>query len=86
MTHRGQLSFDRLDALVDADDRFDLAAIKKIAAEADASAFLDSRLDLGGAIGISATPTYVINGKVVEGARGLETLQRTIANAEAEME
>lgn len=84
MSSNGRLTLERLDQLV-VEAGLDLTQLKADASEPLLEAYLDTNLQLGARTGINGTPTYVINGLPIAGARGLQTLKDTIRKAEAAM-
>jgi len=84
MSSEGRLSLNRLDQLA-GQAGLDVEQLKEDAADPEVDAYIASNLALAEYLGFTGTPTYVINGRVVMGARGLETLKRTIAKARADM-
>src|SRR3546814_7252648 len=47
---------------------------------------LENNLELGRALGLSGTPSYVVGGQVLNGAVGYETLKAAIAKAREKQE
>lgn len=84
MTSEGRISIPRLDRIARRVG-LDLDRLKADAEQPELETYLDANLALGRETGINGTPTYVINGLVVAGARGLEALEKTVAEAEAAM-
>jgi len=53
----------------------DLAALKRAMADESIDGYFTETLALARDVGISGTPTYVINGRVLAGARGFEAMK-----------
>ncbi|MGF1604774.1 MAG: DsbA family protein [Rhodothalassiaceae bacterium] len=85
MTSGGRLTLDRLDELA-LQAGLDLAQLKAYAADPAIERYLDETLDLAREVGIDGTPTFIINGRALPGAQGLEAIEATIAEAKADMQ
>lgn len=80
MEHNGPISEESLLA-VSKEIGLDIEKLKKDANDPETRAQIEANLALAREIGISGTPGFVINDKVLRGAYGLEAMQKTIADS-----
>ena len=83
MTADGDLTVDRLAQLAEAAG-LDAAQLAEDRADPDLKAYVQTILKRAQQMGLTATPTFLVNGQVIQGAVGKDRMVRAIEAAKAE--
>lgn len=81
MTARGQLTEDRLFDIAQTVG-LDMARFSKDMNDPKIEAYIEDTVQLGQTLGITGTPTYIVNGRLLAGAQGYDALAALVEEEE----